>query len=144
MCQVLFYQKLFLAKSITIQRILAAMPSNYHLICGKLILSIFSTSVYFHSLFVYFRLIFDWKNPSGYFVAIISQIVYVTVYVIHHVACLTSFVVGCFLFEMSFTKDSCNNLRSLKKMTKAKQPEANIFKQFTEFLSFHSRVKQLS
>lgn len=62
---------------------------------------------------------------------------------LHYTACVCSLAFGYFVFAFSFTKDVCNNIRSLNEMAKAKQFEADIFKQFTAFISFHATVKEL-
>lgn len=55
-----------------------------------------------------------------------------------------SFTLGSFQVAFSFMEDVKNNLRSLDQMSKTGQCEAEITKEFAEFISFiHSRIKQL-
>lgn len=83
---------------------------------------------------------FNWKNPRGYLIAIIWQ--YVSIFVLlRFLACLGTLVVACFIMSISVTKDWKGDLRTMKKMAKTKQSEADIFKHLTEFIRSHSNIK---
>lgn len=64
--------------------------------------------------------------------------------VFYYFACIASLAIGGFLFACSSIKDMKRNLRELDEMAKNGQSEAEIVTKSTEFVSFHSRVKQLS
>lgn len=138
---------------------LVAMPSSYHLKCGKcshpwFIFRFLSSFVYrINELALFFenisksnkkwRFPFDWKCASGYLIAIVLQFLAIAEGLIF-LTCLTSLVLGYFLFAFSFTKDVSNNLRSLNDLASTGSCEADIFKEFNGFVSFHSHLKQLS
>lgn len=132
------------------------MPLYCHLECGKCLDSIqfffplfFMCSSHFINIRVFLlgsvlsRFSFDWKNPSGYLLAVGIQTA-MAFCVYYFLTCFAALTLGCFLFSFSFSKEMCKNLRSLNEMAKTSQSEANIFKECTEFISFHSRLKQLS
>lgn len=81
-------------------------------------------------------------NPSEYFLAV-AQIV-LAFCLFYLFTCFAGVAFGSFLFAFSFVKDICNNLQSLNEMAKTGQSEDITFKKFIEFISFHSRLKQLS
>lgn len=111
--------------------------------------------IIFHQSFVFYlgvdqnrakshwRFPFGWKNPYGYFIATAFQTILI-IRLLHYIACIASLALASFLFAFAFTKDLNKNLHSFNEAVKAKQSEADIFKEFTELISIHSRLRQLS
>lgn len=110
----------------------------------------FSSPLIFHCIYFLdqnlknnWRLPFDWKHPSGYFVAICLQY-FMLIEVLAFLACAIALVLEFFLLAFSFTKDMRNHLRSFNQMIKTDHSEADVSEIFTKFVSFHTPAKELS
>lgn len=90
-----------------------------------------------------YRLPFDWKNPFGYFGAILLQYT-IYVYASTSLMIIISIVISSYLFEMSLTNDLKDILQLIDRNSKIKKTRKNLYAQFTEFIDFHSDTKQLS
>lgn len=64
--------------------------------------------------------------------------------IFHYMSCVISLTLGTVLLLYSSTKDMERTLRELDEMAKTGQPEAEVVAKSFEFISVHSRVKQLS
>ena len=85
----------------------------------------------------------DWKEPIGYFIAIIWESISAYI-LLHFVISLALFALGNFLFAFSLAKKWKCNLRTIEKMVKAKPYKANVSESIKEFVRTHSYVKELS
>lgn len=89
------------------------------------------------------RLPFDWKNPSGYFMAICLEGI-VGLPVLHYFAFCVSFGLCGYLFSIAFVKDLKSDMRSLNEAAKIKKSEVDCFKHLKEFVHLHADGVQLS
>lgn len=88
------------------------------------------------------RFPFDWKNPLGYLFAVTIQCIIAT-YGLKFLAFSVSFEMGAYFFSNALTKDIIGLLKTINKSAKAKGSHTRILKQLTEFVQYHSDVKQL-
>lgn len=58
--------------------------------------------------------------------------------------CVLNFSLGTFLFVMAMTKIMKQNLNAINESANNKHKRALIAKQFSQFVQYHSMVKQLS
>lgn len=85
------------------------------------------------------RFPFDWKNPFGYLIAVITEYMIVMSSVLTAGSALTCGI-GFYLFIIAMSKNIKANLRSMDRKADRKRRN-HILKQLIEFLAFHSRVK---
>lgn len=87
------------------------------------------------------RIPFDWENTFfGYSCVVIYQSILVA-FLLHHVACFTSFALGAYLF-LTFNKAyMIDELKSISKTIKDRKLRTN---QLCNFIQMHADVKQLS
>ena len=90
-----------------------------------------------------FRLPFDWKNPYGFFIGVTMEFEVAT-YLLLLVACLLTLSCGCLLFMLTMIKVAKQSLHSINKTAKLKSKRTLISNQLTQFIQYHSILKQLS
>lgn len=88
------------------------------------------------------RFPFDWKNPTGYSVVVLFQLV-IAYFGLCFVAGLMCLAIGTFVIALTLTKDVRNDLNLINESVKSEQPLSNVLKQLTEFVRAHSHGKQL-
>lgn len=86
-------------------------------------------------IFNHARLPFDWRNPTGYVIAIL-MLMRIVEMPLHFIGCFVSLASACFLFSMSLAKDVQDDIHAINKNTRKKQTRADIHKQFIEFTRF--------
>lgn len=90
------------------------------------------------------RLPFDWKNPFGYFIAVVVEIVILS-HIMKITACLIVFAIGFYLHAVGACKRIKEILSAIDQSAKRPANKQKIaFEQFDEFIRFDSRLKQLS
>lgn len=87
---------------------------------------------------------FDLKHPIGYLIDVtIQYIIFLCVFVM--TSCLLSMGLGVYFLFISFVEDIINNnLATINRSVETQENPIYIFEQFTEFIEFHSNVKQFS
>lgn len=96
----------------------------------------------FFSMDAILRLPYDWKNPLGYSVAVAIQAV-TAIYGLLFLVSLASVGTTTFFFTKALIRDINGLLRNINKNTKIEKQHGCILKQFSEFIQYHSDVKQL-
>lgn len=89
------------------------------------------------------RDIIEWKTPTTYIIAFISQLI-CGAYVLMVAAILLTYGIGSVLLCIAFLDDIHVDLNSLNEYHKFEQTDAKLFKHLCEFITFHSEIKQLS
>lgn len=89
------------------------------------------------------RFPFDWKNPYGFLISISIEHIMITYALIIGV-CALNFSIETYLFVMATTKVIKQNLNSINENDKTNQTRTSISTQFSQFVRYHSMVKQLS
>lgn len=91
----------------------------------------------------FLRFPFDWRNPIGYLVALTLQYT-ANVRFFKLVACLVATGLGAFSFELSMTTHVKTDLKLINESAKMKENRLSTLKRLSEFIEFHSRLKELS
>lgn len=89
------------------------------------------------------RLPFDWRNPTGYLLAIVIEFL-VAFCVLSFIACFSTFAFGSFMFALSFAKDLIAEVNSINKCMRTGKSETKILKRFVKSIALHADMKQLS
>lgn len=89
------------------------------------------------------RFPFDSKNPVGFSVAVVLQIIIIG-YPLRFLACYASLALGAYMFAIAFVKDILDDLKSLNDNLKATSPESDVYKKLCEVIHVHSGGKQLN
>lgn len=99
----------------------------------------------FLHLFVcfHYRFPFNSKQPLGYCVAFILQILS-TMSLCSITAVCVAVGFGTFVLSISMTKDIKDDLILINKIAKSRKKRPQALKQFTELIQYHSNAKQLS
>lgn len=102
---------------------------------------------YFHrflhqfNYFSHLRLPFDWKNPSGYLIAVCIEGI-VSLPVLHYFAFIVSFGLGGYFFAIASVKDMKADMQSVNEAAKIKQSDC--LKHINEFAHLHANTIRLS
>lgn len=89
------------------------------------------------------RLPFDWKNPSGFLLAICFQYA-ALFYASRYLACFLTLAFGLFMFTFSYVKDMIAQVHSIDKYAKAKLSEQDVLNRLAEIIDMHSDIRVLS
>lgn len=89
------------------------------------------------------RLPYDWKNPYGYMVAVVAQLLWAS-FAFTYIGCVLALSFGCFMFSLAMIKILKNDLHSIDKMARDKNSRSDMYKKLCEFLETHANTKQLS
>lgn len=92
---------------------------------------------------LFFNIPFDWKNPIGYLIAVILQLI-VTLYSMCYMGSFLSLAFGTFLFTISIAKDLKSILISINKRVNKKPKNSQLLKLLIKFHQLHTDLKQLS
>lgn len=146
-----YLQELSLAFSCTLPLMRATMLSICQYQCGEL-----STHTFLDAnkrrienncivFFCHFRIRFpyDWRNPSGYLVAISIQY-FLAFYPSRYVGCFLCFAFGAFMFSMATVEILKNELHAIDMMGSGRKTREKMLKSFSEFIRRHADAKQLS
>lgn len=87
------------------------------------------------------RLPFDWKNPTGFFVAVLLQLRIVSI-PLCFVRTLLLLAAGSLLFSLSIAEDKECDLNAINESIRAEQPRELILDQITEFIK-STNIKRL-
>lgn len=98
---------------------------------------------FYYVLIAIQRIPFNWNNPTGYLLASAMQYLMVT-FVFYFVACSSTIAIAVYLFSINATNDIIDNLHSINKDAKSRRKRSNITIQISEFIEYHSILKQLS
>lgn len=106
-----------------------------HALCNKNTTSIGIIKYNFH-----LRFPFDWKNPFGYVVAVLIEFI-ITTYICLIMGILMSLAIEAILLLLTLAKHIQNLLHKFNKSAKS---ESAAYKHLTNYVDFHSVLKQLS
>lgn len=89
------------------------------------------------------RMPFDWKNPTGFLVAVIIQYIFdvITLSVSAWSAALN---IGAVLFIFTLIKDIRRSLKPINDNAKSTTRKRQAMQQLSDYIQLHSNVKQLS
>lgn len=93
--------------------------------------------------FVLHRFPFNWRTPFGYLSAFILQYMALK-YVVMVGACIIVLAIGLYFYLIALSKSMKRSLLSIHQNSTDKTKRTIIWGQFTEFIDFHSKVKQFS
>lgn len=122
------------------------MLSNYHFIFGKpnRIKKIPEITNVMKFSRLCSRFPFDWRSPFGYSIALMIEYI-VCLYSLKITACLFALGIGCFVYLFAASKCVKGSIEVINESTSEAEVNSRItFERFTEFIQFHSHVKQLS
>lgn len=86
---------------------------------------------------------FNWKNPYGYLIAVISQCI-VALNLLHYVSCFVSIALGAYFYAKSLNGFMEDDLQSINEMVKQKKTKTDFIEPFSSFICTHADIKQLS
>ena len=81
------------------------------------------------------RFPFDWKNPIGYFIAVLLQIHIVSI-PFRYVAPFASLGIAALLFSCSMAKDVKNDIDAINESAQLERSREYIFEQLSELIQF--------
>lgn len=85
----------------------------------------------------------DWKNPTGYLVAISIQYA-LGFYPLQYIGSFMCLGFGSFMFSHLFNRILKDELNAINEMTNDKRSRKNMSKKFSEFIRKHGAAQQLS
>lgn len=91
---------------------------------------------------IFRRLPFDWRNPSGFFMAFSVQCL-VWFYVISGAVCNMILIGGCWMLT-SLAIDLNKELETIKDIDNAPEQRSDLVITFNKIIQFHSKSKQFS
>lgn len=111
----------------------------------KILKNIFRWTLNFnlHLSFHHLRFPFNWQHPIGYLIAFTIQYIAQT-YILIFTGCYMSLFVGTSFMLIAISKDLKENLRLLQIDETSTKSRLQVKKQLSEFVAFHSSVKELS
>lgn len=89
------------------------------------------------------RFPFDTKNPVGYLIAAILQIIAMS-YQACYLACLLALAVGAVLFASTLMADVTCDINAINDDLRSKKLKSYVSQKFSVLIQFHSDGKQLS
>lgn len=92
--------------------------------------------------FITIRFPFNWKNPTGYSIAVAAQFLCANIALQYLGFILVLSFIG-FMFSISMVKDLNGELRSINKMARHKRTQRKVYKKLSEFIRMHADGKQL-
>lgn len=87
------------------------------------------------------RFPFDWRNPIGYFIAVILQFELASS-ILEYEACSVCLSFACVLFIFSFAKDVKNHSRVIDENIKTEKSRRKVIEQLSDFIQF-TNLKEL-
>lgn len=90
-----------------------------------------------------FRFIFDWRNPFGYFIAVIMEYICATNLLLIGTSMFT-LTLGAPLLGYTVINDFKTYLNKIDKMGKLRKTHLQATEQFYDFVQLHTLMKQLS
>lgn len=87
------------------------------------------------------RLPFDWKNPFGFIIAIVLESIGIW-FGVSFTACLVTFGIGSYLFEITFTKIIKRSLRNINHSAKKKKSKIELMKQLSDYIEHQTAEKR--
>lgn len=89
------------------------------------------------------RFPFDTKNPIGYLIATILQLVAMS-HQACYIACFLALALGAFLFSSTLMEDVTGEINAINDDLRTKKSECHILQKFSALIQLHSDAKQLS
>lgn len=89
------------------------------------------------------RFPFDCKNPIGYLIATVLQLI-AMLYQARYMACCLAVTFGTFLFTTVMMNDITGDIKAINDDIKSRKSECYISKKMCALMELHSDAKQLS
>ena len=89
------------------------------------------------------RFPFDWKNPFGYFIAVIFEYLIGT-YVFMVVAAVVTFGIGTFILAIATLGEVRDDLKKINDLAKFEENRLETLNRLGDFTQFHCHMMQLS
>lgn len=89
----------------------------------------------------HFRYPFNWRTPLGYFIAVILQLISVSL-PMRYIGCFVSFALAGFVIALALAKDMKGHIKLFDEYAKAKLPERTVYHQLAELIRF-TTIKRL-
>ena len=91
----------------------------------------------------FLRFPFDWKNPFGYFIAVIFEYI-VTVNAFILGSAMIPFGLGAFLIALAALEEARDDLKKINDSAKLKENQLETLTRLGNFTQIHGRLMQLS
>lgn len=114
-----------------------------HVVCSNPNLFSFQNIIDIATLFKIQRLPFDWRTPTGYFLAIVIQYIQ-TCYTFLFATSALSLGIGMYFIGNAIIKDICASLNAIDDNAKFDGNRMQIIDQISDFIETHSCVLELS